>query len=461
MAYCPKVSSSRLRLVLLATLMLYAPASSSQEARYSPAASPADVRQPKLARGSETHSVGRTAASQIAIPINAHNDTANATDRNIAAKMINAERVNVRVPGYAALSGEYRINGDGTMSLPGIGRIEVGELTVSEFEQQLASEIARISNRDVSVAIEVVDYRPIFISGAVARSGSFPWKPGLTVLHAEALAGGLFRGTVVGDAMTLSPTTDRERERAVRSAYDLAATLAQIERLQVERNNGNTLTMPARVSDLISTAERDALFAAQQAALKSRTQAFTNRVAAAQNSRTLAIKEKTALEQQRTRILDQLVKRRALLGKVEVMTGLGYSRGDRLFDEQVRLAELEERLTNVTLAISRIEIAAAAAEKEADSLLLGRKADIDAELVALKQRSAQLEIEIESANGAYQRATGRDAIASRAPEPMTPSYELVRVVGGKSTIIAADRSSLLQPNDVLVVNFSRKPPATR
>lgn len=407
---------------------------------------------PKLALGIGGNTGGRLAQAPATAP-----GAKPVADRDVASKMINAERVNVRIPGYATLSGEYRINGDGTMSMPGIGRIEVGELTIAEFEQQLASEIARLGNRDVNVAIEVVDYRPIFISGAVTRSGSFPWKPGLTVLHAEALAGGLFRGTVVGDATTLTPSSDRDRERAVRAAYDLAAAVAQIERLKIEKVGGTAYKLPARATKLITQSEQDAISAAQQAALLSRSMAYANRIRSAESAKSLAVKEKNALEQQSMRILDQLAKRRALLKKVETMTGLGYARGDRVFDEQVRIAELEERLTNVTLSISRMEVAAATAQNELDSIALGRKADIDQEVITLEQRAAQLEIEIESANSSYQRLTGQDAVAMRsAHQPQLPSYEIVRIVQGKSQVINADRATGLLPNDVLVVNFIRR-----
>ncbi len=412
----------------------------------------ADVLKSKIVQGS-----GIKPSAAAAVGLTSEPDASLAAiERALGAKMSNAERVNIRIPGYPVLSGEYRINGDGTLSLPGIGRLEIGELSIAEFEKQLASEISGINNRDVSVAIEIVDYRPVFVSGVVARSGSFPWKPGLTVLHAEALAGGLFRGSTAGEDGVITSTTDRERERAVRSAYDLAATLALITRLKTERSHGSTFALPARVASLISKSEQESLAAAQLATLQSRSTVFANRVAAAENTKALAVKEKSALASQRLNILDQLAKRRATLKKVEIMTGAGYTRGDRLFDEQVRIAELEERLTNVTIAISRLEIAAAAAQQELDAFVLGRRAEIDMELLSLEQRTAQLEIEIESANGSYQRVTGHDAIASRSTRPVVATYEIVRLVAGKSTVINAGRSTTLQPNDVLVVNFARK-----
>lgn len=412
-----------------------------------------DAGSRRFALGLDANKVG---GLPTVTPPAAEKEKKSGSDRDLASKMINAERINVRIPGYATLTGEYRVNGDGTLSLPGIGRIEVGELTIAEFEQQLASEIARISNRDINVAIEVVEYRPIFISGAVTHSGSFPWKPGLTVLHAEALAGGLFRGTVVGDSVTLAPSMDRDRERAVRAAYDLAATFAQMERLKLEKAGGTTYKLPARATKLITQSELDAMAAAQQAALFSRHMAYANRVSSAENAKMLAVKEKSALEQQHARILDQLAKRRSLLKKIETMTGLGYARGDRVFDEQVRIAELEERLGNAAVSISRMEVAAATAQKELDTIVLGRNADIDQEMITLEQKAAQLDIEIESANSSYQRVTGQDAIASRSAQQTAPAYEIVRIVQGKSQVISAERGTSLQPNDVLVVNLLRK-----
>lgn len=378
----------------------------------------------------------------------------NDTDRRTATRMSSAERVNIRIQGYAALSGEYRINGDGTLAMPGLGRIEIGDSTIAELETRLASEIVRVSNREASVAIEVVDYRPVFVSGIVTRVGAFPWKPGLRVLHAETLAGGLYRAAGAAES-SIVPSTDRERERAVRAAYDLASARTSIARLRAEKENSNSFTVPPRLASLVSKEEQDGIVAAQRAMLDSRSTAFAVRVSALQNTKAMALQEKTALETQMTRIQDQLNKRRAMEKKIERMTDQGYARGDRLFEEQVRISALEERMTTTSLAIAKMEMTAASAQQDLDLLVLGRKADIDTELLGLEQRASQLEIEIDSANGLFKRFTGQDALGARDAE-ITPSYEVVRVEGGKSKVIPANRSTALQPGDVLLVGLSRK-----
>lgn len=375
--------------------------------------------------------------------------------KEFAAKMSSVERVNIRIPGLAALSGEYRVNGDGTISLPGLGRLQVGDATIAEFEAQLASEIQRVSNRESSVAVEVVDYRPVFVSGVVAHSGAFPWKPGYAVLHAETLAGGLFRGTSPATTTGQISVPATQRERAIRSAYELAATLATIERLRSELRNDTNYSLPARVTALVTKAEQQSLLTAQHATLKSRVAVYNAKIAAAENAKDIADKEIKALEEQNIRIRDQLTKRRALLKKIEYMTENRYARGDRLFEEQVRVAELEERLTTTTLAVSRAEVAASTARQELETLVLGRKSEIDMQLLTLEQKKAELEIAIESANGDYRRTTGQDAIASRMGEPLVTRYQIVRSEAGRSRVIKADQSTALMPGDVVVVSYGR------
>ncbi len=375
-------------------------------------------------------------------------------ERMIAAKLVNAERVNIRIQGYPALSGEYRVNGDGTIAVPGIGRFEIMNNTIMDFEAQLATEVARIGGRETSISIEVLDYRAVFISGLVARSGAFAWKPGLSVLHAEALAGGLARGVTPTGEATLLPSTDREKDRALRAAYELAATLATIARLRTEKNSEATFVAPARLATLLSQSDLMALSGAHQATLKSRNVAYLGRVNALKNAKILAQKELGALVSQRTRLTEQLAKRRATLQKIEKIGEQGFIRADRIFEDQVRLSELEERLTTTTIAISRIDAAVATAQQDLEVLVLGRAAEIDTEILGLEQKAGQLELDIESANDTYRRITGQNVLNTRDVHPVLLRYEIVRVEAGVSRVIKADRATMLEPGDVVMVSAS-------
>lgn len=377
------------------------------------------------------------------------------TPKSSASKMSSVERINIRIPGVTSLSGEYRITGDGTIALPGIGRLQVGDSTISEFEAQLANEIQRVTNRETSVAVEVIDYRPVFVSGVVAHSGAFPWKPGYSILHVEALAGGLFRGSVAPDMVAMEPVSDREHDRAMRAGYGLASTLASIERLKTEMRNGSEYILPPKVLQLVSKADQQSLLSAQQATLASRQSVFNAKVTALQNAKAMAEKDKVALTEQAARVESQLKQRREFVQKIQYMTENRYVRGDRLYEEQVRVAELEERMTTTTIAISKAEVAANAAQQELESLVLSRNAEIDSEILALEQKKVGFEMDIESANSVYKRMTGQEVNTSRTAEPMIPRYEIVRADGNKSQVIKADRATAVMPGDVVVVSYGR------
>ena len=79
--------------------------------------------------------------------------------------------------------------------------------------------------------------------------------------------------------------------------------------------------------------------------------------------------------------------------------------------------------------------------------------------MALEQKKVQLEIDIESANNVYRRATGQDAMMSRFGEPLVPRYEIVRVEEGSPRVVKAERGTPILPGDVVVVSFGR-PDAT-
>ncbi len=89
------------------------------------------------------------------------------------------------------------------------------------------------------------------------------------------------------------------------------------------------------------------------------------------------------MEAQRTRMQEQLAYRRATLNRVARMADQGFARGDKVFDEEVKISSLEERMATSTLAIAKMEVALATAQQDLNTLVLSRRAEIDTELLGL------------------------------------------------------------------------------
>ncbi len=101
------------------------------------------------------------------------------------------DQVRVITFGQDQLTGEFRVNDSGNLALPLLGSVHAAGLTTTGLETVIAGGLTRASLLQApSVAVEVIEYRPIFVLGEVAKPGQFPYQPGMTVVTAVAVAGG-------------------------------------------------------------------------------------------------------------------------------------------------------------------------------------------------------------------------------------------------------------------------------
>ncbi len=100
------------------------------------------------------------------------------------------ERVKIVVFGEDRLTGDYEIDPAGYLSLPLAGTIKAAGLSKAQLERDLAKKFRGEYLRDPKVTVEVVGFHPVYIMGEVGHPGEFPFRTGLNVMSAIALAGG-------------------------------------------------------------------------------------------------------------------------------------------------------------------------------------------------------------------------------------------------------------------------------
>jgi protein involved in polysaccharide export with SLBB domain len=100
------------------------------------------------------------------------------------------EKIRINVYGEPTLSGDYEIDPNGVVSLPLAGTVRAVGLTQPEFEQELAKKFKSEYLKNPKVTVTILQFRPIYMVGEIAKPGEFPYKPGLNILTAMALAGG-------------------------------------------------------------------------------------------------------------------------------------------------------------------------------------------------------------------------------------------------------------------------------
>lgn len=100
------------------------------------------------------------------------------------------DAVRVTVYGEAELTTTYRIDDGGAVSFPLVGPVQVRGLTTQVAAARIAAALAAGYIREPSVAVEIEQYRPFFIQGAVKNGGQFAYVYGMTVRAAISTAGG-------------------------------------------------------------------------------------------------------------------------------------------------------------------------------------------------------------------------------------------------------------------------------
>lgn len=159
-------------------------------------------------------------------------------------RLLTGDVVAMSVSGVPDLTQNAEVQLDGSLSLPMVGEVPAAGRTLSDVRESIRTAIAsrlvpvytsdgqehlRAVSRD-QVSAWIAAYRPIFVSGDVARSGEFKYRPGLTVLQAIAAAGG-----VAATPVTSPIANTAGLEADYRGGwYALAAAEARVWRLHAE-----------------------------------------------------------------------------------------------------------------------------------------------------------------------------------------------------------------------------------
>lgn len=100
------------------------------------------------------------------------------------------DQVRITVFGEPELTGQFAVDGSGVVAFPLIGQVKAAGGTARDLEKNIASKLRDGYLKNPTVNVEVLSFRPFFILGEVKAPGSYPYKDGLNVMNAVALAGG-------------------------------------------------------------------------------------------------------------------------------------------------------------------------------------------------------------------------------------------------------------------------------
>ena len=136
-----------------------------------------------------------------------------AQDRDGAEyRLGSGDEVRVTVFGHKDLSGEFTVDGSGMVSLPLVGNVRAGGLSLRSFETNVIKALKPDYLKNPRVSAEVMNYRPFYIIGEVNKPGSYPYVNGMSVVNAVALAGG-YTYRARENRLLIIRATDTSREK--------------------------------------------------------------------------------------------------------------------------------------------------------------------------------------------------------------------------------------------------------
>lgn len=131
------------------------------------------------------------------------------------------DKLKITVFGEADLSGNFTVNEAGQISYPLVGEVDVLKLNVLQVKDKITRLLKQGYLKDPNIAIEVVEFRPFYITGEVRAPGSYSYVADMSIMNAVILAGGftfraeqdeveILRNTASGTIMLKDMETDEK-----------------------------------------------------------------------------------------------------------------------------------------------------------------------------------------------------------------------------------------------------------
>ena len=140
------------------------------------------------------------------------------------------------------LSRTIPVRPDGKITLPLLNDVQASGLTPLELKAGIEKGLAKfVESPTVSVGVQEIHSKNIFVLGQVESPGQYPLQQGLTVLQALSLAGGLAEWADKGDVVILRK--ENGKQRRIKFNYKNISKGKHLEKNIVLRP-GDTIIVP-------------------------------------------------------------------------------------------------------------------------------------------------------------------------------------------------------------------------
>lgn len=359
------------------------------------------------------------------------------------------DRLRIHVHEWPTLTGEFVVGSGGTLVLPLIGAIAADGLEPAELANEIASRLRQNAGlgKAPETTVDIAQYRPFYILGGVERPGEYSYRPGMLVVNAVAIAGGVYRPPRTSDwGFERDAITGRGDLRLARVRRDEI----RAKELRLKAEADGLEVFPSIPADFPPGAlkfanEERALFAA-------RLERHRNHYVALGATIDLVEGEIKSLQDQ---ILSAKKQEESVAKELEDTRGLvarSVIPAPRILPIERTLAQIEREKKELDTAIMRARQQINTYRTQRDGLKDERRSVALSELQSLELQKQELDERVETAErlisgsslmlGGQENADDKDRGAT---------FVIIRKRDGKPVEMSAVETTSLQPGDIVKV----------
>jgi len=354
---------------------------------------------------------------------------------------------------WAAFNSEYTVGATGKLSLPIIGDVPAAGISTADLVQSIAERFKErmglAANPDIT--IEIAQFRPFYVVGQVEKPGEYPYRPGLSLMQAVSISGGLKRS--LDGHVRLAREIYATRGELNLYAHEFISLLARRARLQAEMKGADHIQFPIELTEKGGARE----IYNEQNLFSARREAYETQVANLHQQRADLDREVTSLTGQlvsHDKVV-QLV--RSELQDIEALARKGLTPAPRRLALQRNAAQLDGDRLRLESGLIKVRQEIHKTEMSLIELRTRRLSEVASEMQVTQQRLEQVSLKAETAqNLLYESHVIAPLSLASGTHAQTnePVYKVSRrAPSGEAQELPATEWTVLEPGDIIKVEL--------
>ena len=362
------------------------------------------------------------------------------------------DRLTIAVFDQPQLSGNFFIDGSGGVLLPVAGSVRISGLTLAEAQEVIQKQFADGVLIRPAVSVRIQQYRPIFVTGFVKRSGSYRFIFGESVKAAIAAAGGL--GEAVEQPLTVAVSdvvTAAERVRKLEA--DQVDLLVRKARLEAQRDQRENFVMPLFVGLNGSNVDFERVYSAENDILLRLEKAYRDQLAALQKQRPRIEAEVKAVTEQIASQNERLDIVNSRIADLEPLFRKGYLTKEILLNQQIEKTLVQAQVSNLEAQVAHLRQTMGDLDVKLGEVNANYLRQVLVELQETTDRLREIDVTLGPARKLLDiKAESASRVTAEADDYVT---FISRVEQGRMVNFEAASEATLLPGDVVEVKLKR------